>query len=61
MWNREVLYVIFITVDYCILEIILKAEKGGVWGAQSLKHLTLDFSSSPDLTVVRLSPHLALS
>ena len=28
------------------------------WVAQSVKHLTLDFSSGRDLTVLRLSPAL---
>ena len=32
----------------------------GVWVAQSVKHLTLDFSSGCDLTVCGVKPHIGL-
>ena len=32
----------------------------GAWVAQSVKHLTLDFSSGHDLTVHEFEPHIRL-
>ena len=40
--------------------VYLKKEKGAAGVAQSIKHLTLDFSSGQDLKVMRSSPARAL-
>ena len=36
----------------------LKHISRGAWAAQSVEHLTLDFSSSPDLMVQEFKPHI---
>lgn len=35
---------------------IVKDQSWGAWVAQSVKHLTLNFSSGHDLRIVQLSP-----
>ena len=48
----------------CLIFLIIPSEEAkgrdkdwqGIWVAQSVKHLTLDLSLGPDLSVVRLSP-----
>ena len=37
-----------------------KASPGDAWVAQSVKHLTLDFSSGHDLMVYEFEPHVGL-
>ena len=37
------------------------AREGGAWVAQSVEHLTLDFSLGHDLTVRGFEPHVGLS
>ena len=44
-----------------VIKIAIKTHKRGTWVAQSVEHLTLDFSSGHDPRVVRLSPTLALA
>ena len=43
-----------------IQEIIKVKVNWGAWVAQLVKSLTLDFSSSPDLTVREIEPHVGL-
>ena len=45
----------FILQTFC-MEHILKRMLRGTWVAQSVKHLTPDFGSGHDFTVMRLSP-----
>ena len=42
------------------LRVVRNAESGGIWGAQSVKHLTLDFRSGHDLMVPEFKPRVRL-
>ena len=49
-----------VTIMVCSIHFYRTNNNGhwGIWVAQSLKHLTLDFGSSYDLRVIRSSPAL---
>ena len=39
---------------------LLNIPPQGTWAAQSVKHLTIGFSSGHDLTVLEFKPHIGL-